>query len=146
MPVRLVICPIIGTGTEDDPYRAKVADYGGHHACAIPTGPLGAPMKSWCLAAINAADLTAVDANPDIRDVVEGFADGFNGSRAALRTFLSTHTVGDVPALKRAAINARLTALGVDTTGLTLASTLWDVIQRIKDVLEPGDLALLGAG
>lgn len=146
MGVRYVVCPIVGTGAEADPYRAKVADYGANHTCAIPTGPTGAPLRSWCLVAVNAADLTAIDADPDIKDIVEKFADGFNGNFAAIKAFLRTRTVGDVPVAKRTAINARLTALGVNTTGLTLTSTLWEVAQRIKNFLEPGDLSELRAG
>ncbi|MDH4276110.1 MAG: hypothetical protein OEW08_13840, partial [Gammaproteobacteria bacterium] len=60
-----------------------------------------------------------------------------NATKAQIGAWLKTHTVGDIPAAKRTAIQNRLTSLGVDVTGITLATPLWDVVVRVFRVHEP---------
>lgn len=55
---RWYISQIVGTGTDTDPYRAKV---GGSalikgHSAIIPTGANGVPLYNWALVLVEAAD------------------------------------------------------------------------------------------
>lgn len=48
------VSPIIGTGTDDDPYRSAVSRIG-NYATDIPSDPItGAPLFSECICIINA--------------------------------------------------------------------------------------------
>ena len=62
--MRWVISPIVGTGADDDPYRAKAADYGAH-AAIIPGNADGTPKFDWCLCYFD-GDVTAAEADADL--------------------------------------------------------------------------------
>lgn len=52
---RYYISDIIGDGTEDNPYRAKIADEGVAHASIIPSDPeTGRPLNTWALSIVAA--------------------------------------------------------------------------------------------
>ena len=63
---RYYLSPIIGTGTESDPYRPKIADYGVSWAGVIPSDAAGHPVKTWCLVLVEAADHAKLLADLDI--------------------------------------------------------------------------------
>jgi hypothetical protein len=50
---RFYLCPVIGTGAQDDPFRAKGHDIavanGLPHVALIPSKPDGTPKYPWCL-------------------------------------------------------------------------------------------------
>lgn len=67
MPKRWYISPIVGTGADDDPYRAKVgsaAQIKGHSA-VIPTDVQGAPLFNFALVIVNADDHSLLIADSD---------------------------------------------------------------------------------
>ena len=63
---RYYLSPIIGTGTEADPYRPKIADYGGAWAGVIPSDAAGHPVKPWCLVLVEAAGHARLLADTDL--------------------------------------------------------------------------------
>ena len=69
MPVRPYLSPIIGTGTDADPYRPKVATYPVAWAAVIAGQPNGAPKLTWSLVLVNAPDLTALEADADLLSI-----------------------------------------------------------------------------
>lgn len=130
---RYYICPVVGTGTESDPQRPKVVDYSTPSvpfevSATILTGPDGRAVKPWCLARVRGADLSAIDADPQCVDILERLADAAGEKRGEIINWLKSRTVGSIPAARRNRINARLNNIGVDTTGITLNSTLFDVL------------------
>ncbi len=49
MSKRYYVCDIIGNGTEENPYRPAVADYGVSWVGSIPTNEQGHPVFAWSL-------------------------------------------------------------------------------------------------
>lgn len=137
MPFRWYICPIIGDGNSlATAYRPKVSDTlsgvanVGIHSTWLK-GIDGRPSKTWCICVVNAASLTTVDADSTVVDIFEQLTDAAGISKAAVENWLKTHTVGDVPAAARTRIQTRLTNAGIDITGITLSTRLWDVLLRV---------------
>jgi hypothetical protein len=60
------VSKIIGTGTEDDPYRPKVADHGVSWAGSILSRPDGKPLHPDCLVVVEAVNHAPLRADPDI--------------------------------------------------------------------------------
>lgn len=85
---------------------------------------------AWCIAYVDADDFTLMDADPQCNDLFEGRLDGNAPTFAALRAFLSSVAVGDVPAAARTRIQNRLTTRGVDLTGMTLATPIANLVER----------------
>jgi hypothetical protein len=105
VPRRLFVCPVIGTGTKADPYRASVADYGVPYVTLMANDPTtGAPLHNRTLALVNVPVVTDLDpilADPTIRAVPARLLDDP----------LSSLTTAQRNALRDAAID-----LGVDTS------------------------------
>ncbi len=129
MSLRFYFSPIIGDGlTPATAYRAKLPT---GHAAAIPSKADGTPQFNYAVAVVRATDWTAHDADAtlerlfdiDLPDTLNTFAD--------LKAYLQSKTVGDIPALRRTALNTRLTNHGLDTTQVTLATTWWQVLRGI---------------
>lgn len=136
MPAKYYISPIIGNGSEDNPFRAKISDYPGVSCSSIiPSKPDGTPRFTWTLVYVSGLDFSALDADLEIKDVFEKFASGV--SFGEIQVFLKSKTVGDLAVTKRSAVQTYLTALGVDLTGVTLSTQLWDVVKRVKNHLDP---------
>ncbi len=86
------ICRVIGTGFEEDEYRPSIADVlddaraVGGWATDIPSNPLtGAPLKLWCL--------VAVESEQAIHDILQAQSDIVvisvdNAARRKVRNFL----------------------------------------------------------
>lgn len=134
MPVRYYICPVIGSGTDADPYRAKVTNYPTTEtSSAIDIG-----IRNWCLVRVKADDFTEIDADPECVDVLERLSDISGATtRQELAAWLKSKTVGEFPNPVRNRINNRLTAIGVSTVGITNQTTLWDVLHRVFSVFYP---------
>ena len=76
---RIYVCPVVGTGTEDAPQRAKAHDYLGQgvtrvRAC-IATMASGLSQHSWTICWVEADDWTLLDADPTLINVQEVLAD-----------------------------------------------------------------------
>jgi hypothetical protein len=53
---RFYVSPIIGDGSEFDPFRAKIQDYSVNHVAVIPSGADGKPLYSWALVIVAEKD------------------------------------------------------------------------------------------
>lgn len=119
---RYYISPIIGDGTEFNPYRAKIADYGVATVSVIASDPTGKPLLSYALALVSATNHgriladAAIDALPDFP---------LDGKVSAINT-----------ATKNAMI-AKLQARGIDTSFIGNADGYRDVIRGIGQAIEP---------
>lgn len=133
--IRIYICPVIGTGTKQDPYRSKAATFGYQYANFIPSNPDGSPRSSWSLAAVVSDDFAAIEADATCDDLFAGDLPAAVNTRPELRTFLRTRSVSDVPTSRRNAILAVLDKYVVDRSDLTGATPLWRVVQRVASTL-----------
>lgn len=139
---RYYICPVVGVGSDADPQRPKVANYSTavnpiNVSAAILTDALGKPARTWCLARVQGADLSAIDADAQCVDILEKLPDAAGDTRAEIVAWLKSKTVADVPPPARSRINARLVDAGVDTSGITLATTLFQVVVLLFRQHEP---------
>mgnify|MGYP001585652372 CR=1 FL=1 len=121
MAKRYYLSPVIGDGSEDNPVRAKVKDYGVSQAPVIPSGPDGMPLFNWCLVVVNTvnhapllADV-AIDALPDVPLDLK---------------------VNSIHTSARQAMVSALTKRGIDTSIITQADGYRDVIRGIGQVLQ----------
>lgn len=62
---RYAICPVIGSGAEGDPYRAKMP-VGMNHVAVIPSNPDGTPRWPWALVEVAGADLSSLDGDAEV--------------------------------------------------------------------------------
>lgn len=120
--MRWFLCPVIGSGTEADPYRAKVADLGVDHSAMIPSRADGTPRFLWCIVAVDTASFTALDTDTDL----DGIPD----------ISLSTE-LRDLSAAARNRLQTALSKRGIDTTGITLSTTVGQVLLRVMRTLDP---------
>lgn len=60
MSVAYYVCPVIGSGTHEDMYRPKVAEYDVNYTSA------GSNIKGWSIVCVNASDHSALIADSQI--------------------------------------------------------------------------------
>lgn len=127
--IRFYLTPIVGSGTETDPYRAKAEGFA--HVCLVPTNPeTGIPLFNWGLMVVRGDDLTTLDADSEL----EGFPINLNS------------TIGDLSTAARNRIRNKLQTLGFDTTQFTNATTIRAVLTVVGERLFPGfDISKLNA-
>lgn len=104
MAKKYYLSPVVGTGSEDDPVRLKVADYYGNHTAVLSS-------SGWGIALVSDHDHSASLGDPDVHP----FPD------VPLDTLIS-----DLPAETVARIDAFLVGYGISTAGATLRSVLVD--------------------
>lgn len=122
MAKRWFLCPVVGTGAADDPYRAKAHDYGVDYSAVIPSNPDGTPRFNWCLAKVAASDFAALDA--------DGAFDAW--PNVSLDT-----TVAQLPLAVRNRLRTALTNRGVDVSDVTGQTPLRAILRRIGRAMEP---------
>lgn len=66
---RFYLCPVIGDGSEENPYRPKAMLYGVGCSGAIASHESGSPAQLMTVAEVNAPDHSALQADPEITDV-----------------------------------------------------------------------------
>jgi hypothetical protein len=66
---RFYVAPIVGTGTQDDPYRANV--HGHNHSAVIPSDERGHPLHSVALVLVSAEDHAQLEGDPAILAVAD---------------------------------------------------------------------------
>ncbi len=97
MSKRWYISPIIGTGTDDDPYRAKVANVAGiaGYVAHIPTDSAGVPVSDWALVLVSAADHSLITSDPDVDVLPNRALDTVptNSERTLVRAVLARRSV-----------------------------------------------------
>lgn len=116
MAKRFYISKIVGDGTEYNPFRPKVADYNVSWSGVIPSNEDGTPKFGFTFVIVNTQDHTALLADPQIKGMPELSLD------AQIST-LSKAT--------RDKMLAYFDDEGIDRTGLTLQSTMRDVLRRV---------------
>ena len=109
------ITKIIGTGKDEDPYRADIS--GSDWQAIIPSNSDGTPKFNWCLVRLS-------DPN------------------AAIGTELFKFSFGNLGEKDRVEIKNKLDNIGVDTTKLTLDTTLKEIINHIGKHLDSNFSAL----
>lgn len=147
MTVRLYISKVIGDGSPLFPYQAKVP--GTMLIRSYPEGhpDYGKPVFDWTLVIADLSllpdpnrplvpDFSLVDADSDNERVFGIDLPDNITTKAQLRTYLQSRTVGEIPAARRTALQTRLTNRGVDLSGITLQSTWFDVFRRIRNRLD----------
>lgn len=83
MAARWYLARVIGTGTADDPYRAKTADVATSHAAVIPSRADGVPRFGWAL--VQAPDAATLAADVDHVPLPADAAAKWSGIPAAQR-------------------------------------------------------------
>lgn len=119
---RYYLSPVIGSGSETDAYRPKIADYGVTWQGTIPTDSTGRPTFPWTLVLVDAADHAALVADAALTPLLD---------------YPLGRTVAGLAPAEKARLRAALTARGVSTTVVANASSYADVILRIGRALEP---------
>lgn len=118
---RHYVCPIVGTGTEADPYRPRIADMGVAWSACIPSDTMGHPRTGWTLVCVEAADHSALIADPDIDDLPD---------------LAPTDKVALLGAAAKTRLRAQLAKRGVDASVVANASNFSDVLLRIGRTLD----------
>ena len=116
---------VVGSGTEDDPYRASVASLlegiASKYDSVIPSKADGTPKLGWCLVMVEADDLTAIAQHVD--------TDDFFPARA-LDTKLSDLSVAQRSRISTAVQN-RLGFLPDTSPNTTLRDVLRFIVNRL---------------
>jgi hypothetical protein len=122
MAKRFYISKIIGDGSENSPYRPAVADYNVPWVGVIPSNPDGTPKYGFCFVIVN-----TINHQPLLDDVrIKGMPE------------LSLDAqIGTLSKAVRDKMLAYFDEEGIDRTGLTLQSTMRDVLRRVGRHLEP---------
>lgn len=138
--IRYFICPVdlveASPGSGDFYRIPRVMTYP-----TIRTSAAVKPAATWALVAVqaSAAQFAVIDGDPQCVDIFEKLSDlAGETDRAGIVAWLKSRTVGDVNTTVRTRIRNRLTAMGVDVTSLTLASTFFDVLKLVFDFHCPG--------
>lgn len=122
MAKRYYISPIIGDGSENNPYRPKVADHGVAWSGAIPSGPDGKPTSSWALVIVAAKNHAAIIADKDIDDLPEFPLDG---------------KVSAIQTQTKNAMKSKMEKRGISTAFVDGTDGYREVIRGIGRQLEP---------
>ena len=120
---RYYLSPIIGDGTRENPFRAKLRDLAVNHVAVIPTGVDGRPLFAWCLTLAAATDHAPVLADPTIDTLPD----------LSLDARLNTLTL-----VERQALWIKLDSRTIDRSDLGTNSTYRDIIRRIGRHLDIG--------
>jgi hypothetical protein len=137
--LRAYICPVVGSGTKQDPFRSKAFNYGLTGSTFLPSKTDGTPASPWALSVVR-GDFTAIDADATCDDIFGGDLPAAVDTRDDLIALLRGRTVADVPVARRNKITAVLDKYGVVRTDFVGTTPLWKVMQRIvSTVLERDD-------
>jgi len=136
MPYRWIVCPVVTFGEADipgdsfrcpkihtiiDPGRGKRYMY----SAAIDNA-------NWCLCLVSGVDFTPLDVDPDVFDLFQ--IGGYQMSADIMGMTLRQLGLNN-PRLNR--IRTAMTNRGIDTTGLTLDSTVEECLLRICRAVRP---------
>lgn len=123
MARRFYLAPVIGTGTEADPYRAKVPP-GTNHAALIRVLPNGTIVLPWCIVRVARAvdDFTDIDADTDL--------DGWP-------LFPLDTRVNQLSVTQRNRLRTALERRGIDTSDVAGTTTLRTILRRVAKLLQP---------
>jgi hypothetical protein len=125
---RFILAPVLGDGSDTNPYRADVPA-GISHVAMIPTNPAtGVPTFSWALVKVAGTNISAAlsrgDAFPDLT-LDANLSSLSNAQRNAIRNFLSNRGI---------------------TTSVTATTTLRQVLAAVANHLEGKTGAIFDGG
>lgn len=125
MPIRYYLCQVVQSGA--GVYEAKVLRYP-----TIETSAAIEPTtRNWCLVRVKANNFTAIDADPQCTDILEGISDASNANtRQELADWLKQRRAGDYPVGQINRIKGRLNSVAVNTDTINDQTTLWEIIER----------------
>ncbi len=139
--IRWVLSPVLAElGADGRTYRrAKLADKLDatrpgktvKYVAVISDGQPG-QINGWCLCLVRAGSFAALDADAELDNALDLDYDD-------AQPFLDNtpNTLGwNAAKMKR--VRDRMTARGVDTTGLTMDTPLWQILARIGQAIQPG--------
>lgn len=116
MSKRFYITKIIGNGSEENPYRPKVADYNVSWSGVIPSNPDGTPKFGFTFVIVNTQNHQALLDDPQIKGMPELSMDA---------------QISTLSKAVRDKMLAYFDEEGIDRTGLTMQSTMRDVLRRV---------------
>lgn len=122
MSKRYYVCNIIGVGSDEDPFRPAVADFGVSWVASILSGDDGHPVYADCLALVETADHTKLRNAVGVTPMPDFPLDG------------------KLSAIQNGTKNAMMSALGTrgfDTTALGNADGYRDVLQSVGRQRDP---------
>lgn len=138
--IRYYVCPVdsveIAPGSGEFYRRPRVMSYP-----TVRTAAAVKPGATWALVVVQAtaAQFSAIDADSTCVDVLEKLSDLSGATdRAGIVAWLKSRSVGSVSAAVRTRVRNRLTAMGIDVSSLTNASTFFDVLKLAFDSQCPG--------
>jgi hypothetical protein len=120
---RYYLCPVIGSGTIGDPYRAGVSGRGGSYVAVIPTGPDGRPLFPWALALVAATDHRPLTGDASLGPLPDVSLD--------LRMSAMSQSA-------KAALDAALAKFGVDLTLLVQNDGYREFVRSLGQALDAG--------
>jgi hypothetical protein len=120
---RYYLCPVIGSGSIADTYRAGVSGHGGNYVAVIPTGPDGRPLFPWALALVAAADH-----RPLTRDATLG----------PLPDVSLDIRMSALSQSAKAALDAALAKFGVDPAALVQNDGYREFVRSLGQALDAG--------
>jgi len=136
--MRYYICPIVGTGVDGDPYRAKISQYPHRStSAAILSLGNGAPSKTWAIVRVEADDWTAIDADGQCIDIFDKLTDLTGDDKLLVLEDLKTRLFSDLPPPARNRITNTLNQNGIDTSSIGSTTTLYDVLMLVFRDQEP---------
>ena len=113
---RYYITKIIGDGTENNPYRPKIADAGVSWVGAIPTGADGKPLFAWAFVLAATANHVTLLADTDNDGLPDLSPDA---------------TLGSLSTLVRTALLNRLADRGIDVSDIKTTTTYRALLNRV---------------
>ena len=123
MTKRYYISPIIGDGSEFNPYRPKIADHNVPWVGNIPSDPVnGAPLFAWSLVLVNPPTHAALLTDSTLDALPEFPLDG---------------KVSSIQTATKNAMIAKLKARSIDTGFIAGTDGYREVIRGIGKTLEP---------
>jgi hypothetical protein len=133
--IRVYICPWVGTGTRQDPFRSKASEFGYAVSTFFPSGSDGTPASPWVLSVVRSEEFSAIEADATCDDLFAGDLPQAISTREELLAFLRSRTLSDVPTARRNAIIAVLDEYGVVRSDLVGTTTVWRLMQRVASTL-----------
>ena len=145
--IRYYICPVDSVQVIPLHFQrqSRIEVIARANALQINTNMAHTADYAWCLVFADAADFTLIDADPECVEVWDKLGDALAAhSKTQIVTWLKNNTIGSINATRRNKIQNYLTGKGVDLTGLTLTSTLFEVAQRLMQRLNSNSFEGLG--
>lgn len=121
MALLYYICPIVGSGTKQDPWEATIHSTGAPYAAFIAHNANGSPRFNWALCLVGGNNHAAIQLDTN--------------KKAFPQVPLDTQ-LADIDATVRSNWQTVLTNHGVDLSGITLQSTVRQVGRRVAQRLD----------